>query len=522
MFGRKKGALGIGHVKSKTLGTSNEITFSVLDAKRDMADSGEKSSTANELSFDVLDVKRSQLDGESGRSNEKKAKKQSGSGGLVSLLFSKVAIPKTKDVNAPSEIDLSEGAASGTGFDSVNESDSRSVIESPAPVTSQDDSSEASRKRQAKLAAAAEKEARKAEARESRSAARAEARAKREEARKRKREERRSLDRVQSASQPYTEETAQRESERRKKIRRRRRLQLRAAVIIVVIVGVGVAGYFGFRQYELHNNQNGILETAVSKISSADGDIVKLDELIADPMSNVSGQEWKDLDDRLDESASTLDSATSDAEDLLTVLTDEKKITAADQIADACSSRKSMIDSGRKVFSQATEANDALSSLNTIWNDVLAADAVAREGVALLSSGSLDDSMQSAREKISQASGQFSDINSRLSQLEMSYENLDLSAQKSYLAKRIEALGYATATASALTDRNKEEASNQAALYNTADAEATKLAESLPDSLSEPVEKAFKRNVEENQRKYDNARYAASSADSIIRDYLGV
>ena len=87
--------------------------------------------------------------------------------------------------------------------------------------------------------------------------------------------------------------------------------------------------------------------------------------------------------------------------------------------------------------------------------------------------------------------------------------------------KRLEALDYASATAQALLDRNKSEATSQAKLYNEADSAAVKLAAALPTDLSEPVKAAFEKDIEDLRKKYDDARYAASAADDRIRDYLG-
>ena len=100
-------------------------------------------------------------------------------------------------------------------------------------------------------------------------------------------------------------------------------------------------------------------------------------------------------------------------------------------------------------------------------------------------------------------------------------EECNLSKLTEYLDKRLEALDYASATAQALLDRNKSEATSQAKLYNEADSAAVKLAAALPTDLSEPVKAAFEKDIEDLRKKYDDARYAASAADDRIRDYLG-
>ena len=459
MFGRKGPITKGAHLKEHTAGTSNE------------------------LSFDVLDAARRQLDDKNFDPNAVKVKTPRKGVGMISLLFSKVHFTKESIGNGQTK------AKSGS------------------PTTA--NTSEA---KDSKTSAA--------EQRRSRKAARAEARALAKRQKQERYDSRHSLSRAANAA-PYSNESAQVEVERRKKIRHRRRVRLAVTVAVACVVAAGLAGNYAYQRYRLYNDQSELINHAVEEIVSADESVVQLDSLIGDPMAEIKNDTWKELEKNLPAAESHLDSARDTSNDLLPVLGEGDMQIVTGQIIDACDARQVMIDSGKSIFEAAEEANGTSDSVAQIWADVLQADSVARDGVALLSAGSLDDSMASAKEKLHEAASSFQNARYELQQLENANANLDLSKLTEYLDKRLEALDYASATAQALLDRNKSEATSQAKLYNEADSAAVKLAAALPTDLSEPVKAAFEKDIEDLRKKYDDARYAASAADDRIRDYLG-
>lgn len=480
MFGRKGRSKGAAHIKANTVGTSNEISFNVLENARDNLDSDKNPN--------VVKVRRA------GRSV-----------GVVSLLFSKIRFPSKNEGRSKTSSAVAKAAATAE----------------PSPLPK--------KTKAARIAAPEKTDAVQASARNSaraakqeRKTARAEAHAQAKEARRRRHAEKHSLSRDEVQSAPYSQETAQAEVERRKKIRRRRRIRLRIVVATGCIAAVCCAGYYFYHQYQLHSDQSSLLAEAMREISAADEGLVQLDELLSDPLGEVDGDDWKQLHGDYSTVKAHLSSASSIASELVPLLADGEMKTAAGQVVDACTARSTMLDVGEEIFDAAAAARQVADDSNSVWNKVLDADSAAREGVSLLSSGSIDASMGSAKEKIGEASTAFSNLITSLADLEASYNGLDFSAQRAYLNKRIEALGYASATAQALIDRDKATASALAEKYNAADAEATKMAADLPEAPAEAVNAAFEKNIETDRQRYSNARYAATQADGIIRDYLGV
>lgn len=478
MFGRKGPITKGAHLKEHTAGTSNE------------------------LSFDVLDAARRQLDDKNFDPNAVKVKTPRKGVGMISLLFSKVHFTKESIGNGQTKAKSGSSTAANTS-------------EAKDPKTST-----LFLEKRVKTEDTPKRKSAAAEQRQSRKAARAEARALAKRQKQERYDSKHSLSRAANAA-PYSNESAQVEVERRKKIRHRRRVRLAVTVVVACVVAAGLAGNYAYQRYRLYNDQSELINHAVEEIVSADERVVQLDSLIGDPMAEIKNDTWKELEKNLPATESHLDSARDTSNDLLPVLGEGDMQIVAGQIIDACDARQVMIDSGKSIFEAAEEANGTSDSVAQIWADVLQTDSVARDGVALLSAGSLDDSMISAKEKLHEAASSFQNARYELQQIENANANLDLSKLTEYLDKRLEALDYASATAQALLDRNKSEATSQAKLYNEADSAAVKLAAALPTDLSEPVKAAFEKDIEDLRKKYDDARYAASAADDRIRDYLG-
>ena len=469
MFGRKGPITKGAHLKEHTAGTSNE------------------------LSFDVLDAARRQLDDKNFDPNAVKVKTPRKGVGMISLLFSKVHFTKESIGNGQTKAK----SGSPTTANTSEAKDPKTSTLFPGKRVKTEDTPK-------RKSAAAEQ-------RQSRKAARAEARALAKRQKQERYDSKHSLSRAANAA-PYSNESAQVEVERRKKIRHRRRVRLAATAVAACVVAAGLAGNYAYQRYRLYNDQSELINHE---------SVVQLDSLIGDPMAEVKNDTWMELERNLPAAESHLESARDTSNDLLPVLGEGDMQIVVGQIIDACDARQVMIDSGKSIFEAAEETNGTSDSVAQIWADVLQADSVARDGVALLSAGSLDDSMASAKEKLHEAAASFQNARYELQQLENANANLDLSKLTEYLDKRLEALDYASATAQALLDRNKSEATSQAKLYNEADSAAVKLAAALPTDLSEPVKAAFEKDIEDLRKKYDDARYAASAADDRIRDYLG-
>ena len=98
--------------------------------------------------------------------------------------------------------------------------------------------------------------------------------------------------------------------------------------------------------------------------------------------------------------------------------------------------------------------------------------------------------------------------------------DLDLADHIAYLQKRIESLDFAIATSDALLKSDKADAATQNEAYNNADRQAAQIAEKLPLSAEQTVEKAYEEQVRAYISDYESARNKAIESDALIRQYL--
>ena len=129
--------------------------------------------------------------------------------------------------------------------------------------------------------------------------------------------------------------------------------------------------------------------------------------------------------------------------------------------------------------------------------------------------------MTASKDKTNAAAAAFADAQAALEELAATYDDVDLAGPLDYVAKRIEAMGYALASDDAFLAKNKEEAVSQNDAYNRADAEAAALAAALPDDVAQLVFEAYEQATDPFFETYSTARSQAGAADAFLRDYLG-
>lgn len=307
----------------------------------------------------------------------------------------------------------------------------------------------------------------------------------------------------------------------RRKVRRRRHRML--AALLVILIGLGLAGAGGFYLYKDHQTrqaQIGQLDGALALISEADEAIVAMDAAIAQPLGDSELASMDELIQRLPETQSALDEADRIAREVSVAMRDSTGKEAANQAVSAISARRAMLDYGMQVMESARKADEAAQGVSEAWQEVLRADGLARDAAALVLD-TTDERVRASREKTEEATAAFSSAQESLVRAGELYPEADLSAYEDYIAKRLEAMGYAAASDDAFLAKNKEDAVTNNDAYNRADAEAVTIADDLPEDIATPVNEAFERVSKPLLDTYATARLQAGSADAFLRDYLG-
>ncbi|WP_418252491.1 hypothetical protein [Gordonibacter urolithinfaciens] len=303
----------------------------------------------------------------------------------------------------------------------------------------------------------------------------------------------------------------------------RRRLHRMLAATLVVVVGLclaGAGGWYLYQDHQRHLHQVAQLDEALDLIREADETVVALDGIVANPLDAGSLAQADSVLAKLPAALAQLEEADAAARRVSVDLRESEDKEAANQTVAATGARTALIESGRQIVEQAQWADEAARAVREVWQRVVEADALARDAAALVADTTAEH-VAASKDKTNAAVGAFSDAQTALEALDSAYADVDLASPLDYVAKRIEAMGYALASDDAFLAKNKEEAVAQNDAYNRADAEAATLAAGLPDDVAQLVFDAYDQATGTLFETYSTARSQAGAADAFLRDYLG-
>lgn len=307
----------------------------------------------------------------------------------------------------------------------------------------------------------------------------------------------------------------------RRKSRRRTRRRLRVVAAVAVVAALVAAGLFLYRGYQDRQENIMQIDAAIDLLSGTDESLAELNRLVQSPFENVESSEWIALSKELPSVEEDLRTVISSADALSEMLTFEDDVIAAKCVSEAATVRCELLDQAVELFDEAKKAKAAADAMSEAWATVAQADDAARTAAEAVASSATGEDAQAARAGTQEAYDGFVNALAQVRNCESLYENVDLSEYIAYLEKRIEALSCALASDDALVARNKEEARVQNEAYAAADAEAARMAASLPADETQPIREAFESNTEKMRANYAATYEQVDAADNKVRDYLG-
>lgn len=313
--------------------------------------------------------------------------------------------------------------------------------------------------------------------------------------------------------------SGQAEVEKRKKARHAHRLRVQAAVIVAVVALVAV-GIFAFtRFHEEQADYTDRVTALVDRISAVDDELLEIDALMADPLDEgQAAARTKALAD-MPKMMTELNKISVDVQTLARAPLDDNAKVVVDQLGKATQARNGMINCAAEAFRTSADAADQVNRANTVWNDVLKADQLAREAIADANKAATQEATSAVVDKTRAALEGIAQARAELAEMSVVY-HIEFSAQDAYLAKKAEALEKSIETSEALLAGDRSAATNANDAYNQADSAAAELAEALPPSIGGLVHDQFERNMGELQKRYTEARDRTVEIDSVIRQYL--
>ena len=315
--------------------------------------------------------------------------------------------------------------------------------------------------------------------------------------------------------------SGQEEVEKKKRRRRRRNLAVRLVTAAVIVALLGAAGWFAYRQYAGMKYFEQRFDTLVEEFVEVDEFLAELDGLVADPLDASKEASREAARGKLNEKHQTLESMRDDAQAMFSLALGEEAKIAIGETAVAAESRLQMLELGGQILDLSKTMCAEQEALNSIWNDVLDADQQARSATELANNATTEEATTEAIEATQRAQDSLKAVCQSLEAAEQEYGDMNLSKQIEYLNARIDSLGYAIATGEALVAGERDKAAAQNELYNKKDQSAAALAEKLPRSIADTVEKAHADQLEKLRKDYKDARAKTIEADTVIREFIG-
>lgn len=457
------------HVKRSTRGTSNELSFSVLDAARNALDEGKEAPTEEAKRFGRINLFTLPLGRKRPPSTPIKDQVQALTGSLAHPNLpaaSKLELPDSPSGAVPSVPasaplpDLTKGGGSSDAEVSGSRHTASAVASTSAATTSFE------------LA-------------------------------------------PRSTGRTSEEEIAWRKGKRRK-----RRLLAAFASVVIVALLIAAGAWYLYSDNIRYQQNVAQLHEAEEMVAATDELLLELDEALNDPLGDTAADFVEQHADEVQQSIASLKDAEGKATQAANGLRATSEREAADNLMTTCSSRYAMLDSGWNILQLAQNYQTSYDLLEEVWQQMLDADDAARQAAEYASQddrGAIGESKAKTQEAIDLLTA----AQSNLSQVASVSSYIDVSAQSAYVDKRLEALGYALASDEALEARDTETAIAQNDAYNQADKEAAELVDALPENPVQPVLDALEAEAANSVETYEAARGQASSSDAFLRDYFG-
>lgn len=313
----------------------------------------------------------------------------------------------------------------------------------------------------------------------------------------------------------------------RKARRKRAKILAVSSIAIVALVAAGALGLWGHRELSDIQHSKESLKTALDGLTLVDEDLGKIDDLMTRveedamvvPLDEVESLASSIGSDRRS-IESSLAEVSNDVQSVLPSVKGPSSDTVKEQSTSAVSARGEMFESGSSVITKLQKTLQVKEKATSAWQQLLAGDTAARESAALVTEATAEN-LAASNEKANEARDLFEKARDLFDEAMSICPQVDYSKYASYLAKRIEAQGYAIASNEAMANKDIETATAQNDLYSQADAEAATLAESLPSDPLAALAEQFAADSQNDRDAYSEARVKASAADAFISDYLG-
>lgn len=205
---------------------------------------------------------------------------------------------------------------------------------------------------------------------------------------------------------------------RRKARRRVSKIAAISFVCVVSAVLLAMGGVYLYHDHQRQQDNVAQLDEAFNLITDADKTIAELDAVVSDPFAEGAVEKRTSVTATLEEVTKKLDAADEKARAASADLRESKDKEAANQAVAAISARRTLVKHGSELMIAAQAAQDAADHADEAWTNVLKADELARNAAKLVADTTAEnvkaskDETNKALDALATAKASFEDLQS--------------------------------------------------------------------------------------------------------------
>lgn len=327
-------------------------------------------------------------------------------------------------------------------------------------------------------------------------------------------------------SPTFLQVEAQDEIKRRQRARRVARITSIAVILVVVGVLCVMGATYAIKEYERVQSNQALIKTSCEYLASSDQIMVPIDTFFSQPFDDETIARADELAATIPDGLTNLDSAQHYADIAQgnienTSLESPRDKQALDHVLNAITARRTLFDlaeqrllfdkNAKQTFDNIAQAQDVITEGNSLMAEA-----------AKVVGDTTPEHVEAANTYLESARASFMQAKEKIQAAKELSPQAALDALSVYCDKRIEAIGYALESDAAILIQDKKTAEAFNAQYNQADQEATTLAASFPEELTQIIVDYYEKEGATLVEHYDAVRNDVAVADAFLRDYLGV
>ena len=301
-----------------------------------------------------------------------------------------------------------------------------------------------------------------------------------------------------------------------KKAKRRKNKAVITAIICLIlaaIVAVLVLAYFAYtaRVNDFASSYN----AAIDGLAQTDETLAGVNEILENPTS----QDSRRLLGSIQTNIKTSKAALSECEVLLSPVEEKAMLPSekekAYQFKNSLEARQDMLNTGEQMIAQLKTAIEAIDLLESSKAKVDAATTKEQSAVSLIANPTTEN-LNAAKAAIDEATANIDSAISTFEEAKKACAEADLSNYSQYLQSKKEALSQQGQAVQAILDEDTQRARDCQTAYETADAQAKSSASKI-EYIADPVLGVYKNKTADISKEYEAARTQVAAADEYLR-----